>query len=125
MGRRRPCPGTALKHPLAISFDQAIALEANGHDQWLGRTSPAYANMVGPFGGITAAQALNAVLQHPQLLGEPVSLTVNFAAPLADGPFTARARPARARNPRRFRNLRRRRTIRVGNSDPLCVAPGG
>jgi acyl-coenzyme A thioesterase PaaI-like protein len=51
--------------------------------------------MVGPFGGITAAQALNAVLQHPQRLGEPVSLTVNFCAALADGPFTVTARPAR------------------------------
>jgi len=62
---------------------------------WSGHTSPAYANMVGPFGGITAAQALNAVLQHPQRLGEPVSLTVNFCAALEDGPFTAMARPTR------------------------------
>ena len=51
--------------------------------------------MIGPFGGMTAAQALNAVLQHPQRLGEPVALTVNFAAALADGPFLAQARPAR------------------------------
>ena len=51
--------------------------------------------MVGPFGGITAAQMLQAVLQHPQRLGDPVSLTVNFAAALADGPFTVQARPAR------------------------------
>jgi acyl-CoA thioesterase len=51
--------------------------------------------MVGPFGGITAAQALSAVLRHPQLLGEPVALTVNFAAALADGPFEVVARPVR------------------------------
>ena len=60
-----------------------------------GATSPAYANMVGPFGGVTAASALNAVLQHPALLGEPVALTVNYAAALADGPFEVVARPAR------------------------------
>ena len=76
-------------------FDQAIALQPQADGTWLGHTSPAYANMIGPFGGITAAQALNAVLQHPQLLGEPVALTVNFAAALADGPFNAIARPAR------------------------------
>ena len=39
--------------------------------------------MVGPYGGITAATVLNAVLQHPALLGEPVSLTVNFCAAVA------------------------------------------
>jgi len=76
-------------------FDSAVALQAQADGTCLGHTSAAYANMVGPFGGITAAQALNAVLQHPQRLGNPISLTVNFAAALADGPFTVNARPAR------------------------------
>lgn len=76
-------------------FDAAIALAPQGEGAWQGHTSPAYANMIGPFGGVTAAQALSAVLQHPQRLGEPVAFTVNFAAPLADGPFLALARPAR------------------------------
>lgn len=76
-------------------FDQAIALQPLGEDRFAGETSPAYANMVGPFGGVTAAAALNAVLQHPALLGEPVALTVNYAAALADGPFEVTARAAR------------------------------
>lgn len=76
-------------------FDQAIALTPTGDGQYIGATSPAYANMVGPFGGITAATALNAVLLHPALLGEPLSLTVNFCAALADGPFDVTARPVR------------------------------
>ncbi len=76
-------------------FDQAIALAANGDGQYTGATSPAYANMVGPFGGITAATLLHAVLLHPRLLGEPLSLTVNFCAGLADGPFTVTAQPVR------------------------------
>lgn len=76
-------------------FDTAIALEQQGEDLWQGHTSAAYANMVGPFGGITAAQALNAVLRDPRRLGEPVAFTVNFAAALADGPFLVHARPAR------------------------------
>lgn len=76
-------------------FDQAIALQAAGADTFSGQTSPAYGNMVGPFGGITAAQMLNAVWCHPARLGEPVAFTVNFAAAVADGPFTVVARPAR------------------------------
>lgn len=76
-------------------FDQAIALQPLGEDRFAGKTSPAYANMVGPFGGVTAATALNAVLQHPALLGEPVALTVNYAAALADAAFEVVARAAR------------------------------
>lgn len=81
------------------AVDQAIVLNAvagAGEDgRFEGRTHPGYANMVGPFGGITAAQALQAVLQHPQRLGDPAAITVNFAAALADGPFAVQARPAR------------------------------
>ena len=76
-------------------FDQAIALTASGDGCYTGATSPAYANMVGPFGGITAATLLNGVLQHPALLGEPLSLTVNFCAAVADGAFTVSAQPVR------------------------------
>ena len=76
-------------------FDTATALVHAGDDGWHGQTSPAYGNMVGPFGGVTAAQALTAVLRHPRLLGEPVALTVNFASAVADGPFEVVARPAR------------------------------
>ena len=80
-------------------FDQAIELsaplDAQGGGTFTGHTHPAYANMVGPFGGITAAQTLNAVMQHPARLGEPVSFTLNFCAALADGAFTAHATPVR------------------------------
>ena len=77
------------------AFDLAIALAPQGEGVWQGHTSPAYANMIGPFGGITAAQALNAVLLHPQRLGEPVAFTINYAAALGDGPFTVLTRAAR------------------------------
>ena len=82
----------AMTHPL----DEAIALKSLAPDRWQGATSPNYANMVGPFGGTTAATLLTAVLSHEALLGEPVSLTVNFAAPVADGPFEVSARPLRS-----------------------------
>jgi Thioesterase-like superfamily len=79
-------------------FDQALQLRPAGSDQphtWLGETSPAYWNMVGPFGGSTAATALRAVLLHPDLLGEPIALTVNYAAATAAGVFSITARPVR------------------------------
>lgn len=76
-------------------FDQAVRLQPQADGSSAGHTSPAYANMVGPFGGIMAAQALNAVMQHPDRLGEPVSFTVNFCAAMADGAFAVQARPAR------------------------------
>ncbi len=76
-------------------FDAAVALTPQADGTWLGHTSYAYANMVGPYGGITAAQALNAVMRHPERLGEPVAFTVNYAAALADGPFTVLTRAAR------------------------------
>ncbi len=76
-------------------FDQAIALTLLGGDHFEGHTSGAYWNMVGPFGGITAATALHAVLQHPARLGQPVALTVNYAAALAKGRFVVVARAAR------------------------------
>ena len=76
-------------------FDLALALNAQGDGRFLGATSPAYANMVGPFGGVTAAQVLNAILQHPERLGDPVALTVNYAAALSDGAFSIVARAAR------------------------------
>ena len=76
-------------------FDESIALARQADGSFAGNTHPAYANMVGPFGGTTAAQALNAVLRHPDLLGEPLSLTVNFCAGVADGAFVMNAKPAR------------------------------
>jgi acyl-CoA thioesterase len=82
------------QHP----FDDALKMHPAGADDpntWLGETSAAYWNMVGPFGGTTAATALQAVLLHPDLLGEPVALTVNYAAAVAAGPFRVTARPVR------------------------------
>lgn len=69
------------------AFDHAVALESVGQDAFLGRSPKAYANMVGPYGGIIAATLLNAVLQHHERQGDPVSMTVNFAGPVVDGDF--------------------------------------
>lgn len=82
---------SAAAHP----FDQAVTLARQADGGFQGQPHPAYANMVGPFGGMTAAQMLQAVMLHPDRLGEPVALTVNFAAGLLDAPFVIQARPAR------------------------------
>lgn len=70
-------------------LDEALRLEALAEGRFRGHTHPGYANMVGPFGGITAAQALAAVMQHPARIGEPLTLTVNYCAAMADGGFDA------------------------------------
>lgn len=87
-------PGGEPLHPL----DQALRLQpdAAAQDRYHGQTHPGYWNMVGPFGGITAATMLQAVLQHPRRLGEPVALTVNYAGALVAGPFVVHARPVRS-----------------------------
>lgn len=79
----------------AHPFDAAIALAPAGEGLYTGATHPAWANMVGPFGGITAATLLNAVCLDPRRLGEPASLTVNYAGPVAEGEFLVDAQAAR------------------------------
>ncbi len=77
------------------AFDAALALDEIAPGRYAGRTSPDYWNMVGPFGGCTAATVLQAVLRHPQLLGAPLSITVNYAGALAQGPFEVQLMPVR------------------------------
>jgi acyl-CoA thioesterase len=67
-------------------FDEATRVTA-GDSCWQGRTSEDYWAFVGPFGGITAATILRALMEHPQRSGDPLSLTVNYCAPIAQGDF--------------------------------------
>jgi acyl-coenzyme A thioesterase PaaI-like protein len=76
-------------------FDAAVALTPTRENGFRGATTPAYANMVGPFGGTTGAVLLNAALLHPARLGDPVALTVNFASAVAEGEFEIEARAIR------------------------------
>lgn len=76
------------------NFDLAMQLtEKDG--VYYGETSKEYENMVGPYGGLTAATLLKSAINHPDRIGTPISLTVNYAAPVADGPFLIKAIPVR------------------------------
>ena len=79
-------------HPL----DRAVALVATDvPGQYQGQASQNYWNMVGPYGGVTAAALVQAMQQHPQCLGDPVSLTANYAAAVGAGAFVIDANPVR------------------------------
>jgi acyl-CoA thioesterase len=67
-------------------FDDATRVSA-GDSRWQGRTSDDYWAFVGPFGGATAATVLRALMEHPQAAGDPLALTVNYCAPIAQGAF--------------------------------------
>ncbi|ORA32679.1 acyl-CoA thioesterase [Mycobacterium aquaticum] len=73
-------------------FDTALDLQPAGDGRLRGRTMPEWANMVGPFGGITAATLLRAVELQPDRHGRPIALTVNYLAPIVDGDFMISAR---------------------------------
>ena len=79
------------RHP----FDIATDLEPAGNGNWIARTSDAYWNMVGPFGGLVAALLFKSAFSHPDREGEPLALTVNFCAPVTKGEMLLSARPAR------------------------------
>ena len=61
-------------------FDKAIELDTVDEYVRRGRTHPEWANMVGPFGGITAAAVVRAIETHPERIGAPLALTIKFAA---------------------------------------------
>ncbi|RBP17762.1 thioesterase superfamily protein [Roseiarcus fermentans] len=73
--------------PAQHALDEAVRLVPLGEGWHAGATQPAYANMAGPFGGVTAAALLNAVLVDPRRLADPIALTVNFCGAIADGEF--------------------------------------
>ena len=60
-------------HPLDEAIDLRAFAHPNAPHEFTGKTHPAYANMVGPFGGTTTAQLLQAAMLHPERLGDPVA----------------------------------------------------
>jgi acyl-CoA thioesterase len=83
-----------------------------------------YWNMVGPFGGVTAAALLQGLLQHPDRLGDPVSLTVNYAGALAAGPFTVQATPVRTNRSTQHWSLTIAQPDPHGGAVPIVTTTG-
>lgn len=82
---------TSPLHP----FDKALQFTGEPANR-VGTPSADYQNMVGPFGGITAAQLLQAVLEHPDCEGSPVALTINYLGPIKSEAFEIRPTLLRA-----------------------------
>ena len=89
MFRMSPMPS----HPLDTATELTGPADAPVRT---GRTSDAYWTFIGPFGGVSAATALRAVLERPDRAGDPIAITVNFCAPIARGEFAVHTRRARA-----------------------------
>ena len=80
----------------AHPFDAAIALTAATPNRRLGRTSADYWNMVSPYGGITAAAMMQAMLDHPDRRGTPLAFTINYLAPIEAGDYAIETELVRA-----------------------------
>jgi len=68
-------------------FDEACGLTRRDDGVLVGHTSPAYWNFAGPFGGLTAAVMLRAVLDDPARQGTPMAMTINFGGLVGEGEF--------------------------------------
>lgn len=88
--------GTSVTQTAPHAFDDATRLVPAGEGRLRGTTSEAYWNFTGPFGGTTAATMLRAVLEQGRRAGDPVSITVNYAAPIARGDFDIAVREIRS-----------------------------
>ena len=86
-------------------FDNAVRLDVIDTVVRRARTHPEWANMVGPFGGITAGAMVRAIETHPERIGEPLALTVNYAAPIADGAFDLSLRAVRTNRTNQHWNI--------------------
>lgn len=97
-------------------FEDAITLTPTPGGALAGRTTAPFANMVGPFGGATAATLLHAVELQPDRLGDPLALTVNFAAPIADGDFTVETAAVRTNRSNQHWNIMQRQAGQVAST---------
>jgi acyl-CoA thioesterase len=79
-------PGDLMLTKAPHLFDDATRVTA-GDSRWQGRTSDDYWAFVGPFGGATAATMLRALMEHPDRAGDPLALSVNYCALIAQGDF--------------------------------------
>lgn len=102
-------------------FDEALALQVQADGSYVGSTHAAWWNMVGPFGGISAATVVHAMQQHPQCVGAPAALTVNYVAPLTAGAFRLVLGIARTNRSSQHWTLEVTQTQADGSSVPVIT----
>lgn len=84
-----------IAHIAPHPFDIATRVERIG-GRCRAATSDAYWAFVGPFGGVTSATLLRAVLEDEARAGDPLALTVNFCAAISRGSFDLELSQSRA-----------------------------
>jgi acyl-CoA thioesterase len=70
-------------------------LTRTGENTYVAQTDDGYWNLIGPFGGWIAAVLLRAVLEDPRHIGDPLSISINFAGSMEAGSFAVRVREFR------------------------------
>jgi len=84
--------GAGAASPATVSIDAVAA--------WLFYFAPPASSWTvteaGMFGGATAATILRALIDHPQRAGDPLALTVNYCALIAEGAFDLDVRLVKA-----------------------------
>lgn len=101
-------------HPL----DEATQLQWRDTGCFHGVLTRAYWNFSGPYGGITAALLMRALLLHPDRRGSPIAMSVNYCATIAEGPVQIKLRPARTNNSTQHWMLE----LLQGDAAPLITA---
>jgi Thioesterase-like superfamily len=79
-----------------MALDESARIERMGEKTYAAQTDEAYWNAVGPFGGWIAAVLVRCVSLETKGIGDPLSLSVNFAGPMQPGTFSVRLRELRA-----------------------------
>ncbi|MFV0478512.1 MAG: acyl-CoA thioesterase [Parahaliea sp.] len=75
------------------ALDIALDLSPGKNNSFQGEIPPTYSNFVGPYGGILAAKLLRAIQLHPEKLGEPIAVTVNYGGRVKSEAFDILVRP--------------------------------
>jgi acyl-CoA thioesterase len=78
-----------------MALTKNARLTRTTENSYAGQSDPGYWNLIGPFGGWIAALLLRAVLDDPRHLGEPLSMSIDFAGPMEAGAFVIRVRELR------------------------------
>ncbi len=107
---------------MPVAFDSSIQLSAEGPGRFRLPTSDAYWNMIGPYGGWSAAATLQAVLEDPRSTGLPLAATVQFMGGFDQGILDVRSEPLRVNRSTQFWQSRLSPETGGPDADPAVLA---